>query len=1219
MRIVIDLQGAQSDSRFRGIGRYSLSLALAMVRNAGDHEVWIVLNAALAESIPEIRRAFAGQVPPERICVFEIPFPVAENLPANTWRARTAEWVREHFLAQLRPDVVFVSSLFEGFANHATTSVGLSPRGIPTAVTLYDLIPLLNPETYLPMDCERDYYFRKIDSLKRTDLLLAISEYSRREAIEALGFAEARIVTISTAVDERFHPLTLTETARESLRRRYGIERNMVMYAPGGFDFRKNFAGLIEAYALLVPALRAAHQLVIVSKIGDDTRLYLQQLGKKAGLRPDELILTGYVSDEDLVALYNLATLFVFPSLHEGFGLPVLEAMACGTPTLGSRTTSIPEVIGWAEALFDPASPPSMAEKIERALSDERWRAQLSAHGLQQARKFSWDASAKAAIAAFEARYGQAPCRGKTLPFMPWPWPVAEYPKSCADLIAAIANMEPPTARPDEDDLQALARAMARNFEQLERLMRSVILPERLTWRIEGPFDSSYSLALLNREVALALEELGHEVVLHSTEGPGDFAPNESFLRAHPALARLHRKAALISPEAADVTSRNLYPPRVEDMTCRLNFLHNFGWEESGFPQEWVTRFNANLQGITCVSRYVQKIMVDHGVTVPLMTVGNGVDHCARFEADPTFRVKARDFRFLHVSSCFPRKGADVLLKAYGKAFSAADPVTLVIKTFPNPHNEIRQWLASAQKTTPYYPDVLLIEEDLSDAQLKALYQQCHALVAPSRAEGFGLPMAEAMLCDLPVITTGWSGQVDFCTPETAWLIDFTFAPAETHFGLFNSVWAEPDTEHLAQLMREVYALPPEIRRQKSDAGRQRLMQNFKWTDVAGRLVTAARSGSVLSAPPTPRIGWVSTWNTPCGIAAYSAHLVGNLPAEVTILAPGEVSAADRLNVLRCWEVGEADPLDRLWQTIEERGIDSVVIQFNYGFFNFAHFSRFLTRLADSGKGVVLMMHATADPLHVPEKRLVQLAEAFARCQRVLVHSPNDLNRLKAIGLVDNVAIFPHGVVDYPVIPRVPTAALFTIASYGFFLPHKGLLELIEAMALLVAEGRAVCLQMINAAYPIPESAALIDSARKMVEQRGLAHAVQMVTDFLPDAESLARLSEADLIVFPYQETGESSSAAVRYGLATGRAVAVTPLAIFDDVSRAVFRLPGTSPAEIASGIGQLIDDMASNDQEIANKQVEADRWRDAHCYSRLGSRLYGILVALAHLTSSPP
>jgi hypothetical protein len=152
---------------------------------------------------------------------------------------------------------------------------------------------------------------------------------------------------------------------------------------------------------------------------------------------------------------------------------------------------------------------------------------------------------------------------------------------------------------------------------------------------------------------------------------------------------------------------------------------------------------------------------------------------------------------------------------------------------------------------------------------------------------------------------------------------------------------------------------------------------------------------------------------------------------------------------------------------------------------------------------------------------------------------------------------------------------------------------------------------MINAAYPIPESATLIESARKMVEQRGLTHAVQIVTAFLPDAESLGMLSTADLIVFPYQETGESSSAAVRYGLATGRAIAVTPLAIFDDVSRAVFRLPGKSPADIALGIGQLMDDMASNAEKIAAKRAEADRWRDAHRYSKLGARLYGILSAL--------
>ncbi len=461
MRILIDLQGAQSENRFRGIGRYSVSLALAMARNAHGHEIWIALNAALPESIPAIHQSFAGWVPPERICAFATPRLATDSLSTDTWRARAAELVREHFLEQLKPDVIFISSLFEWFGNGTTTSVGQLPAGSKTAVTLYDLIPLLKPDIYLPDACERNFYYRKVESLKHAGLLLAISEYSRHEAIEALSFAEDRIVTISTAVDEHFRPIALSDEARNTLRKRYGIQRKMVMYSPGGFDFRKNFAALFSAYALLTPALRAAHQLVITSKIDDTTRLYLQQLGEAAGLGADELILTGYVSDEDLLGLYNLATLFVFPSLHEGFGLPVLEAMACGTPTLGSNSTSIPEVIGFEAALFDPASPASIAQKMAQALSDEGWRQQLREHGLQQARKFSWDNSAKIAIAAFEAWIGN---ESAAAPRPDAPWVIAEYAQSCRDLIAAIADQSPSLPAPDEEDLQSLTVSLAKNY-----------------------------------------------------------------------------------------------------------------------------------------------------------------------------------------------------------------------------------------------------------------------------------------------------------------------------------------------------------------------------------------------------------------------------------------------------------------------------------------------------------------------------------------------------------------------------------------------------------------------------------------------------------------------------------------------------------------------------------------------------------------------------------
>ena len=203
MRIVIDMQGAQTISRFRGIGRYSLSLALAMTRNAGEHQIWLALNGAFPESILSIRHAFEGLVPQERIRIFKVPIPVTEVDRANKWRVRTAEKIREHFLRQLKPDVVLVSSLVEGYADDAVTSVDAFVSGLCTAVILYDLIPLLNQRDYLTNEAERNYYLRKVQSLKKADLLLSISEATRCEAIETLQSLPIRVVNISAAADGR--------------------------------------------------------------------------------------------------------------------------------------------------------------------------------------------------------------------------------------------------------------------------------------------------------------------------------------------------------------------------------------------------------------------------------------------------------------------------------------------------------------------------------------------------------------------------------------------------------------------------------------------------------------------------------------------------------------------------------------------------------------------------------------------------------------------------------------------------------------------------------------------------------------------------------------------------------------------------------------------------------------------------------------------------------
>ncbi len=388
----------------RGIGRYSMALAQAIARNSAGHDLRIALNEAFPDGAAVIRKAFDGLVPRSHISTFAAPAPAAEVDPANAWRIAAGERIREHWLAGLAPDIVHLASLFEGLSDDSVTSVPQVSQDFGTAVTLYDLIPLLRQERYLNDPNIARWYHRKIDSLKRADLLLAISQHAREEAIDALQLRPGTVVNISSAVDDIFRPLALSPPARNELLARHGIRRAFIMYT-GGIDWRKNIEGLIEAYASLPPAMRARYQLAVVCSIHEPDRVRLQRLAAKLLLAPDDVILTGFVPDEDLVALYSCTSLFVFPSLHEGFGLPALEAMACGAPVIGSDSSSIPEVIGRADALFDPTSVSAIGAAMARVLDDPACQADLRAHGLRQATLFSWDASGKRAVEAFEEQH----------------------------------------------------------------------------------------------------------------------------------------------------------------------------------------------------------------------------------------------------------------------------------------------------------------------------------------------------------------------------------------------------------------------------------------------------------------------------------------------------------------------------------------------------------------------------------------------------------------------------------------------------------------------------------------------------------------------------------------------------------------------------------------------------------------------------------------------
>lgn len=1208
MRFLIDLQCAQSGSRTRGIGRYALSLldALLPAAKAQGHEIHLLLNSALPASIPDLQRRYPGLHAAGHIHVFHGLTGSGEGVQNGAWRAAASACLRDMAIAGLCPDAVFCPSLFEGDREN----VALGPLTLsqtPVIGAQHDLIPAQLPEIYFDNNpAYKAFYTARMQDARRCAALICVSEATRAETRTLLAYPPADLHVVLEDADARFAPpdaMSLEDMT--ALRARHGLMRPYLLYVGSG-EPRKNLASLVKAYAALPRGLIDSHDLVIAGNVTPYETADLHQLARDHRLNPGHIRLLGQVQDADLPGLYGLAALFVLPSLREGFGLPALEAIRCGTLTLGAGTTSVPEVIGTREALFAPTDVPALTALITRALTDAAFRDDLIARQAAHAADFSWDKAAKETLAVF-TRYAE-----ETAPETGWPQVQSRLDDLEARTVAALRALpEEGLTDRDRDDI---SRALAQTRLAIEGAWRPRALPGNgLLWRLEGPFDSSYSLASVNRETAQALEAEGVEVALISAEGPGPFDADPDFLAAHPDLAAQHAKGQHTPEETAHVLSRNMFPPRVADMRGPLNLLHGYAWEETGLPPAFTRDMTAHLQGLLVTSPHVQRIFEDAGIGLPVHVVGNGVDHLDVEAAPLPLDLPKAAFTCLHVSSCFPRKGVDVLLAAFGQAFGADDDVALIIKTFPNPHNDIHAQVAGM-------PHVTVIEDDLSPAQMRSLYAAADLLVAPSRAEGYCLPVAEAVLAGTPALTTGWGGQRIFAGNPMVHFIDYTFAPAQSHLGAWDSVWAEPDAADLVRQLRERRsAAKPDAKTRKAAAAD--LMAEHSWDKVATRSLTAARSIAAATPKPPPTVGWITSYNTRCGIATYSAHLIESFPDHVTVFASHaeDRPAPDGPEVRRCWHQDGQDPLADLQAEIDSADPQVLVIQFNYGFFGFPQLAALILKAREDGRQVVMMMHATDDSAVPPVRHLANILPALKACDRLLVHSHHDLNNLRAMGLEENVALFPHGVpyVDTPAPPAMTPERPVTLGTYGFFLPPKGLVQLIDALALLREGGAHVALEMVNAEYPAHISAEAIAEGRARIDALGLHDHIRLETAFLEDAESFARLARADALVFPYQQTAESASGAIRQALALNRPVIATPLRIFDDVDPLILRLPGTDAVSIAEGLAPLVRALRDPGSDAAlSAQIDTCRanirdWRQSHAYSALAPRLWRVICSL--------
>jgi len=374
MAIYVDVSSAVHAKA--GIGRYAESLARELIaREPGRFALFY-------------NRGRDTQ-PPEGL----------QSVPAATIRAGYKPWRMAVWFGQLA-GVGFNRLVPDAELFHATEHLLPPLRGVPTVLTVHDLIFRLFPEhqkrlNYWYLNATMPLYCR------RAGAILTVSECSKRDLVAGYGLDPAKVTVVYEAAAPEFRPLSVT--AMEVVRRRYGLPERFLIHV-GTIEPRKNLTRLVEALQIL----RDGGLTLPLVVVGGKGWLYDEFFRRLEGLAVrDAVHFPGYVPAADLPLLYNAATLAVVPSVYEGFGLPVLEAMACGTPVVSSQASSLPEIGGEAAVYFDPYNVDAMAEAIRAVWTDTERRIEMRQCGLMQAARFSWQRAARETMAVYQTLLGR--------------------------------------------------------------------------------------------------------------------------------------------------------------------------------------------------------------------------------------------------------------------------------------------------------------------------------------------------------------------------------------------------------------------------------------------------------------------------------------------------------------------------------------------------------------------------------------------------------------------------------------------------------------------------------------------------------------------------------------------------------------------------------------------------------------------------------------------
>jgi len=776
MRIAYDMQACQTDSRDRGIGRFADNLVRAMVHASavrGDADSVIALDAADPVSLRALRHRLRQNAVAAQTAVYT--YPTSPFIDFDPLRAGAAAALRGQFCDHLKTDAYVVLSHFETGASFTTGLRQDDRSGTARIAVAYDLIPLVFPENYLRSgEFISTWYPAKCAELKRFDLLLAISQTTRNDLMRLLDIPAERIRVIGAGLDPALARLAQAEApVDDALLKARGINEPFVLVVSNG-DWRKNTLGAVEAFARLPRAVRD-EQLLVLTQVGRDVHKALA--GRLRHVSPRVRIL-GKVDDFALATLYRSCRIFFFPSFYEGFGLPVLEAMAFGAPVLSSNQGSLPEVLHDHRCLFDPHDPEAATALLAKALEDADFRESLRSGAAERARSHTWERCADLALAGIRdaaetkrqshrthssSMSGSLCLDGDEIALWSELLANSESEHDLLTLEAALHIVARSGKRRILVDISEVIRLDARTG--IQRVVRNFCVGLHaqaqggefelcpIYWRQkEGICHArKYAREQLGLMVSGADEavQVQHNDVLFMLDS--SWWMPERFADLHAAVWAHGGEVLWMVYDLVPV----LYPH-----TCNPTVLPAF--------RHWLDQAIASCDGFICISdatRADLEHFMDESCGAErrpwTRTVHLGCDLESGRNEEPSQQIvelvrgMSSKRMFLSVGTLEPRKDYPTILTAIERRWlrGADDLMVIVGKQGWNVED-----LASALRTHGELGKRLLWLETVGDGDLRYLMQHATGFVQASLAEGYGLPVAEAgafgvplLLSDIPV------------------------------------------------------------------------------------------------------------------------------------------------------------------------------------------------------------------------------------------------------------------------------------------------------------------------------------------------------------------------------------------------------------------------------------------------------------------------------------